>query len=516
MLKEDELQAVHASVSCDRRKNVRLPDSCAIVIFGASGDLTARKLIPALFELCNSGSLPEKFIVIGASRSVFDDESFRQHLRDNRPESSLEAEEQWHKFLEHCFYIPLNYDDPEGYGRLRDRLDGLDKQYKIGGNRVFYLAIPPGIYPLVASHLGGVGLASEGENGKPWARIVVEKPFGRDLESALSLNNVMHESFKEPQIFRIDHYLAKETVQNILMLRFANTMFEPLWNRNYIDYIGILASEELGVEHRAGYYEDSGVIRDMFQNHMMQLLALTAMEAPAIFEANRVHDEKVKVFRSMKPFSEANPADNLILGQYSAGVIAGQKVPGYRQEAGVSPASLTPTFAMLRLYVDNWRWRGVPFYMSSGKRMAEKKTKIVVQFKNVPHYMFRYLLGEHIPANRLILGIYPQEEIKMSFQAKLPGARLCMQTVNMDFQYQDLGSTLDAYSRGLLDCIHGERMLFWRQDGVEETWKYLDPILTQCRACKTGSAEPLKFYKAGSWGPDEALPWMGRILNAKL
>ncbi len=516
MRDEDDLNAAEISVSCDRRKSVRSPDPCIIVIFGASGDLTARKLIPALFELYLNVSLPDNFVIIGASRSSLDDESFKQRLRDKRPESSLEADGQWQEFLTRCFYMTLDYDEPIHYGHLRARVDILDKTYKTGGNRVFYLAIPPGIYPLVASHLGGAGLAKEGKKGQAWARIVVEKPFGRDLESALSLNKVMHKSFKEPQIFRIDHYLAKETVQNILMLRFANAMFEPLWNRNYIKYIGILASEELGVEHRAGYYEKSGVVRDMFQNHMMQLLALTAMESPSVFEADRVHDEKVKVFRSIKPFSEADPADNLILGQYGAGTIAGKKVVGYRQETDVDPGSLTPTFAMLRLYIDNWRWRGVPFYISSGKRMAQKKTKIVVQFRNVPHYMFRYLLGENIPANRLILGIYPQEEIKLTFQAKLPGAKLDMQTVNMNFQYQDFGRALDAYSRGILDCIQGEHMLFWRQDGVEQTWKYLDPILTQCRACKNKGGEPVKFYKAGSWGPDEALAWMGRILNVNV
>ncbi len=516
MRKEDFSKDAAVSVLCDRRKDVRPPDPCVIVIFGASGDLTARKLIPALFELYIDGSLPDEFIVVGASRSAMDDDSFRQHLRDKRPESSLAAASQWQEFLSRCFYIPLNYDEPSDYGALRERLTSLDEAYKIGGNKVFYLAIPPGIYPLVASHLGGTGLAEEGENGRPWVRIVVEKPFGRDLESALSLNQVMHASFREAQIFRIDHYLAKETVQNILMLRFANALFEPLWNRNYIKYVGILAAEDLGVEHRAGYYEKSGVVRDMFQNHMMQLLALTAMEAPSVFEAGRVHDEKVKVFRSIKPFSESDPADNLILGQYGAGAIAGRKVAAYREEPGVDPASLTPTFAILRLYIDNWRWHGVPFYISSGKRLARKKTKIVVQFRKVPHYMFRYLLGENIPANRLVMGIYPQEEIKLSFQAKLPGAKLCMQEVNMNFQYQDLGHTLDAYSRGLLDCINGEHMLFWRQDGVEQTWKYLDPILTQCQTCKNDSGVPVKFYPAGSWGPDEALAWMGRILNVNI
>jgi len=482
------------------------------VIFGASGDLTVRKLIPALFELYKIDSLPNNFVIVGASRSSLDDESFRQRIQDGGAESSLQGDSEWRQFIARCFYVPLSYDDPASYGLLKERLASLDKLYHTGGNRVFYLAIPPGIYPLVAQHLGRAGLSAEPDSGKSWVRIVVEKPFGHDLASALSLNDIMHESFKEQQIFRIDHYLAKETVQNILILRFANTLFEPLWNRNYIEYIGILASEELGVEHRAGYYDQSGVIRDMFQNHMMQLLALTAMEAPSVFESTRVHDEKVKVFRSIKPFSEVNPADNLILGQYSAGIMGDKEVPAYRQEDGVDPGSVTPTFAMLRLFIDNWRWRGVPFYISSGKRLAQKKTKIVIQFKDIPHYMFRYLLGETIPANRLIMGIYPREEIKISFQAKLPGAKLCMQTVNMNFQYQDLGHTLDAYSRSLLNCINGEHMLFWRQDGVEQTWKYLDPILSQCEECARDNGL-VKFYPAGSWGPEEAMPWMRRILN---
>ena len=503
-----------ASVSCDRRKNARPPESCAIVIFGASGDLTVRKLIPSLFELYKSGKLPDKFIIVGTSRSALDDESFRQHLQEGGPESALQGDAKWREFLAKCFYVRLSYDDPAAYVLLKERLASLDKLYQIGGNRVFYLAVPPGIYPLVAQQLGRAGLAAEPDSAESWSRIVVEKPFGHDLASALSLNQVMHESFKEQQIFRIDHYLAKETVQNILVLRFANTLFEPLWNRNYIEYVGILASEELGVEHRAGYYDDSGVIRDMFQNHMMQLLALTAMEAPSVFESTRVHDEKVKVFRSIKPFSEVNPADNLILGQYSAGIMGDKEVPAYRHESGIDPGSITPTFAMLRLFIDNWRWRGVPFYISSGKRLAQKKTKIVIQFKDIPHYMFRYLLGETISANRLILGIYPREEIKISFQAKLPGAQLCMQTVNMNFQYQELGHALDAYARSILDCIHGEHMLFWRQDGVEQTWKYLDPILSQCQDCARDKGL-MKFYAAGSWGPAEAMPWMRRILNVE-
>ncbi|MFW8600851.1 glucose-6-phosphate dehydrogenase [Desulfobacterota bacterium M19] len=498
------------SVSCDRRKSARPPEPCAIVIFGASGDLTARKLIPAFFDLFKIGRLPEDFIIVGASRSPLNDDTFRARLMEKHQDEAGD-DDKWQSFLERCFYVPLDYDKTADYLTLRERLSALDKTYNTAGNLVFYLAVPPGIYPLAAKHLGEAGMSRESEGGG-WVRIVVEKPFGRDLISARELNHTMHESFAEEQIFRIDHYLAKETVQNVLMLRFANTLFEPLWNRNYIEYVGILASEKLGVEHRAGYYEDSGVIRDMFQNHMMQLLALTAMEAPSVFEAPRVHEEKVKVFRSIKPFTEARPAENLILGQYGAGKIDNAAAAAYRQEPGVDPGSNTPTFAMLRLFIDNWRWRGVPFYIASGKRLAEKKTKIVVQFKAIPHYMFRYLLGDKIPANRLILGIYPREEIKLSFQAKLPGTQLCMQTVKMDFQYQKRAHSLDAYSRSLLDCINGDHMLFWGQDGVEETWKYLDPILSSCRQYG-GEGRRLNFYEPGSWGPDESLAWMRRILN---
>jgi len=344
----------------------------------------------------------------------------------------------------------------------------------------------------------------------------VEKPFGRDLATATDLNQTLHENFREHQIFRIDHYMAKETVQNMLIFRFGNAIFEPIWNRGYVDYVGIIAAETLGVEHRAGYYEQSGVLRDMFQNHMMQLLALTAMEPPSLFEADRVRDEKVKVFRSLKPLPEKNQEENLILGQYTSGTIDGNRVPDYREESGVNPESLTPTYAAMRLFIDNWRWRGIPFYIVSGKRLPEKLTQIVIQFREVPHSLFRPILGEQIMANRLILGVQPDEKITLTFQTKNPGARLCLRSVTMDFNYYQnySGPILDAYEKVLLDCLQGDHLLFWRQDGIELCWSFLSPILEQCESCPE-RAEQLHPYEAGTWGPVAAQTWMRLIVGSR-
>jgi glucose-6-phosphate 1-dehydrogenase len=421
---------------------------------------------------------------------------------------------RWDGFAAKLFYQPVTYDSLESCQELAGYLHDLDQEQNTGGNRIFYLAVPPTLYPVIAKKIGEVGLAKEGKEGNGWARIVVEKPFGRDLQTALDLDKVLHKSFRENQIFRIDHYLAKETVQNILMFRFANTIFEPIWNRNYIDYVGILAAENLGVENRAGYYEQAGVLRDMFQNHMVQLLALTAMEPPSLFEDDRVRDEKAKVGRSIKPLARETLMDNLVLGQYKGSMVESNKVPGYREEKGVNPKSITPTFALMRMFVDNWRWQGVPFYLASGKRLARKETKIVVQFKNVPHSMFREVIDEKITANRLVLGIYPEEEISLTFQTKVPGAKSCLRPVTMDFKYYQgfRGPPLDAYAKVLLDVILGDHMLFWRQDGVALSWSYLTPILHACETCANPEAQ-LHPYEAGSWGPVEALKWMSLIVD---
>jgi len=492
----------------------KAPEPCTIIIFGASGDLTARKLLPALFNLFGSDSLPKPFSIVGCSRTPLTDEDFRARLAAACVEAGETQSSRWREFAANLHYHPVSYDAQPTYIELAAFLKDLDRQKHTQGNRIFYLAVPPALYPVIAEQIGRAGLADEEAEDSGWSRMVVEKPFGRDLETAKELDRTLHLHFLERQIFRIDHYLAKEKVQNILMLRFANILFEPLWNRNHIEYIGVIAAEKIGVEHRAGYYEQAGVIRDMFQNHLMQLLALTAMEPPSLFAADRVQDEKVKIFRSLKPNSAETLAANMILGQYGPGAIDGRDVPGYRQEADVSPTSTTPTFALLRLFIDNWRWRDVPFYLASGKRLQRKVTQIVVQFKQVPHSMFREVLDENIIANRLVLGIFPQEKISLTFQTKVPGARACLRSVTMDFEYAHnfSGPALGAYEKVLIDCMQGDHMLFWRQDGVELTWSFLTPILVECETC-FDMGKYLHHYASGGWGPAAAQQWMNLLMN---
>jgi glucose-6-phosphate 1-dehydrogenase len=503
-----------SGASCQIITGAQMPP-CTIVIFGASGDLTAKKIIPALYALFLQNGLPHPVNIVGCSRTAYTTEEFREKFRQDMETNGASANHmtRWPEFAAQLYYASLVYDALPSYLALADFLVELSKRNGVANNLVLYLAVPPNLYPVIGKLLGEAGLSSEGAS-RGWVRIVVEKPFGRDLETARQLDDILHQSFQEKQIFRIDHYLAKETVQNILMLRFANTIFEPLWNRSFIDYVGIITSEKLGVENRAGYYEQAGVLRDMFQNHMMQLLALTAMEPPSHFEAELVHDEKVKIFRALKALDGAHQNDNLILGQYADGIVDGQAVPSYRNEHGVSPGSLTPTFAMLRLFIDNWRWRGVPFYLASGKRLASKTTQIVVQFKKVPHSMFQNVIDENILANRLILGIYPEEKISLTFQTKRPGAKECLRPVTMDFNYySDVpGPRLDAYAKVLQDCIMGDRMLFWRQDGIELSWSFLTPVISQCETC-SNRAENLHLYEAGSLGPVSAQNWMRLIMQ---
>ncbi len=477
-------------------------DPCMIVIFGASGDLTARKLVPALYNLFLKNYLPDPFIIVGCSRTKLTDHDFRSKMKEAVLGNADIDPSQWTRFEDSLYYRFLQYDDLTSFVDLDTCLRELDRQYRTRENRIFYLAIPPSLYETTAQLLGKAGLSSEKDNWRGWARIVVEKPFGRDLDTAVKLDRSIHENFEEHQIFRIDHYLAKETVQNILIFRFANSIFEPIWNRRYIDHVSITASEIVGVEHRAGYYEQAGVLRDMFQNHMMQLLALIAMDPPSRFEADLVRDEKVRVYRCLRPFPVENLQDYLVLGQYGSGTIDGKKVIAYRDEPGVNPDSLTPTYASMKIFLDNWRWQGVPFVLTSGKRLAKKLTEIAIQFKEVPHSMFRYTIGETITANRLILGIYPDEKITMTFQTKHPGPRICLRSVTMDFHYLQNynGPVLDAYEKVLIDCILGDQMLFWRQDGVELCWSFLTPILCESETCK-GRAEALHFYESGSLGP---------------
>ena len=482
-------------------------DPCTIVIIGASGDLTRRKIIPALFCLYTYGILPSACSIVGCARTKMDSTHFREMIRQSVADTHYYDAQTWDSFAPMLHYHTITYSDPDSFASLFTLLKDIEAKRGSTG-RLFYFAIPPALYQTVARALGIAGLAKP---HKPdgWVRIVVEKPFGRDLTTARDLDETLHAYFHEEQIFRIDHYLAKETVQNILMFRFANAIFEPIWNRRYIEYVRIAALETLGVEHRAGYYEQAGVLRDMFQNHMMQLLALTAMEPPTHFEPDRVRDEKVKVYRALRPFPVENLESYLVLGQYCEGRIHGQPVVGYRQEPGVAPTSLTPTFAAMKLFIDNWRWQGVPFYLSSGKRLASKLTQIEILFKQVPHSMFRAILGQEIEANRLLLGIYPEERISLTFQTKHPGARLCLRSVEMDFHYHEgfEGPVLEAYEKVLLDCILGDQMLFWRQDGVEQCWSFLTPILEACESCDD-RAQMLNFYPAGSWGPEQSRAWL--------
>lgn len=495
--------------ACDLENDLQLAP-CTIVIFGASGDLTQRKLIPALFSLFDQGKLPRPFSIIGCSRTELTDEEFRNRLFNNFSKNDISAT-QWNKFADNLHYTSIAY-DLSSFRQLAQLLRKHDSKKGTGGNLIFDLAVPPHLYPVIAELLGNAGLSDE-EKSAGWVRIVVEKPFGRDLATALELNSTLHKYFQEEQIFRIDHYLAKETVQNTLIFRFANSIFEPLWNHNHIDYIGIVAAEELGVGTRAGYYDQSGVLRDMFQNHLMQLLVLTAMEPPSRYEAKSVQDEKVKVIRSLREFSMER-GSRLCLGQYAAGYQKDNKVKGYRDEEGISDFSLTPTFALMELYIDNWRWQNVPFYLVSGKRLPRKATRIIIQFKKVPHRLFRDVLGDTIGANRLVIETFPEEAIRLDFQTKNPGTQMCLRSMTMDFIYQEHYKkvSIDAYARVLLDCMAGDHMLFWRQDGIEQSWSFLNPVLEECDNCDILDRH-LHFYPAGTWGPKPALKTMNMLLD---
>ena len=486
-------------------------EPCTIVIFGASGDLTARKVIPALYRMFVNASLPDPVSIVGCARTDLSHNTFRTLLREACSNDSMTNMGRWQEFAARIWYFPLSYDSLPDFRELAGLLDTLDQQQNTRGNRLFHLALPPSLYPSVATMIGRAGLAGQVDQDRGWTRIVIEKPFGRDLDSALDLDQTLHHYFHEKQIFRIDHYLAKETVQNILTFRFANAIFEPIWNRAYIESVTILAAEKLGVEHRAGYYEQSGVIRDMFQNHMLQLLSLIAMEPPSHFEAERVRDEKIKLFRSIRPLQSDKEA--VVLGQYGPGAIDGRPVPGYRQEQDVASDSLIPTFALLPVKVENWRWQGVPFYLISGKRLARKETRIVIQFRDVPHSLFRDIPGARGIANRLVLEIYPKESISLTFQTKNPGAIMCMRSMTMDFRYDNAypGLSLDAYEKVLRDCILGDHMLFWRQDGIEQSWSLLTPLLNECEQCQ-GRAQHLHSYEAGTWGPEAARSIIEKVM----
>jgi glucose-6-phosphate 1-dehydrogenase len=485
---------------------VEVPRPAALIIFGASGDLTRRKLLPSLYRLYKNRMLADQFFILGTSRIEMTTDQFRDMMLEAVKEAFPRDFEQatWNEFATRLYYSTFDYGDPSSYTRsLRDKLPDLERRHKTGGNRIFYLAIPPSVFEDVIHNLGAAGLSRE-ERG--CSHIVIEKPFGSDLTTARKLNRLVHTYYKESQIFRIDHYLAKETVQNILMFRFANSIFEPLWNRRYVDHVQITAAETLGVEHRAGYYERAGVLRDMFQNHVFQLLCLTAMEPPAAFIADRVRDEKAKVLRTVRRFPVEALDDHIVIGQYARGTIAGGEVPGYREEEGIDPGSRTPTFAAMKVFVDNWRWQGVPFYLRSGKRLASRQTEISIHFKQVPHSMFPDSVGGPIEANTVVLKIQPDEGMSLMFQTKEAGTKVCLNPVEMTYSYPR-GVLLDAYEWVLLECMLGDQMLFMREDSVELAWSVLSPVLD---AVETGGRVRLATYVAGSEGPDEALRLLGK------
>jgi glucose-6-phosphate 1-dehydrogenase len=476
-------------------------DPCAIVMFGASGDLAKRKLMPALFDLARHSCLAPRFSLVGFARTQMRDEDFRRTGDEAlaKVKVSPGEENKRQEFVKQMQYFSGNYDDPDSFTRLAQRLDELDRVGQLGGNRLFYLATPPDVYPHVIEQLGRAGLAKPKGNGS-WTRVIIEKPFGHDGASARDLNAKILRVFDESQVYRIDHYLGKQTVQNLLVFRFGNGIFEPLWNRNYIDYVQITAAESLGVENRAAFYESAGALRDMIQSHVLQLTSLVAMEAPATFEANSVRNEKIKVLQSIRPFTQDTIWKSVVRGQYGPGTEDGQQVPGYRQEKGVKPDSATDTFVALKLFVDNWRWSGVPFFLRSGKRLAKAKTEVAIRFKQAPHMVFR---GEDLEANSLALNIQPDEGISLSFGAKSPGAKMHISPVTMEFKYRQAfgADSGDAYATLINDCIRGDATLFDRADSVEAAWALVDPIQ---EAWDNAVSPPFPNYAAGSEGPRTA------------
>jgi len=481
---------------------MKIPDNFILVIFGGSGDLTTRKLIPALYKLYKGKFLPEKFAVLGLGRTDYSSASFREKISQNL-KSQNNTRDELQEFMTHIHYQNLHMRRADDYAKLKLSLNELDRELQIRGNYLFYLATPPEFFMDVAKNLGNLGL-QQSTSANSWKRLIIEKPFGHDLQSARDLNTGLKAIWQENQIFRIDHYLGKETVQNILAFRFANGIFEPLWNRNYIQHIEITASEIVGVGERGGYYDKAGALRDMVQNHLLQILATVAMEPPSVFEMNQVRDEKRKVFQSIRPIETDHIPIQVVRGQYIASTVRGEKIIGYREEKNVDPASQTETYAAIRLFIDNWRWGGVPFFIRTGKRLPTRVTEVVVHFKRTPHALFRSGEGE----NQLILRIQPDEGILLKFGLKVPGSGFDIRNVAMDFRYADLADNElpEAYERLILDALLGDATLFSRSDEVEAAWEFIDPIIN---GWENDPDIKIFGYPAGSWGPREATELLG-------
>ena len=487
----------------------RIPEPATMVIFGASGDLARRKLLPALYSLTRDRLLPARFAVLGFGRHAQDDAAFREEMRRGCDEFARRRPVDaplWAAFARNLFYQQGAYDDPAAFQRLKARLEEIEQTLGLPGNRVFYLSTPPSAFAPVIRSLGQADLAPKPAPGKPFARVIIEKPFGVDLETARALNRQVHEILDERQIYRIDHYLGKETVQNLLVFRFANGIFEPLWNNHFVDHVQITGSETVGVEGRGGYFEQAGSMRDMVQNHLLQVLSLAAMEPPVAFEADEVRDEKLKVLKALRHIPESEFERQVVRAQYAAGSIAGRAVPGYRAEPAVNPQSTTETFVALKLFIDSWRWAGVPFYLRSGKRLPKRVTEIAIHFKEAPHLLFGQKKGQAIRANVLSIRIQPDEGIALNFGSKLPGPAMEIAPVSMEFRY---GSSFgfeppEAYERLLLDCLLGDGTLFTRGDEVEASWNWVSRIHQRWAAEVASGKTTLPAYAAGSWGPEEA------------
>ncbi len=476
---------------------MKKPEPHILIIFGASGDLTKRKLIPALFELYSQQFLPEKFAVLGVSRSELTEQEFRKKMLEFLPSPSQNGG-QTTRFLESLFYQALETSDAMDYYKLKNRLEALENDLSLPSNHIFYLSTPPKLYQVIPKILAETGFNDVSSGFK---RVIIEKPFGTDLASARELNKKLLSFYAEEQLYRIDHYLGKETVQNMLVTRFSNGIFEPIWNQNFIHHVEITSAETLGVEDRGGYYDQSGALRDMVQNHLMQLVGMVAMEPPVVIEANAIRNELLKVFQSIRPIREEDVAKQLFRGQYTQSHIGNELVKGYREESGVNPQSRTETFVAMKFFIDNFRWAGVPFYIRTGKKLPTRVTEVVIHFKTTPHHLFEYQSDNEQINNQLILRIQPDEGILLKIGMKVPGAGFRVQNMNMDFHYHELSNTYlpSAYSRLLLDCMQGDATLYSRSDAVEKAWENIQPILD---AWQNNPDIPIYGYPAGTWGPE--------------